>query len=291
MHFWYWGNQQLTLRKKSLLSSSGSEVVCWRVPSSFWSRSGQTTPSTVANSVALAPKKLWMTTGSTFSCSQAAHWQRSASIISWRKCRWAARNAGYRCFLLLLMKTTIFLMMMMMVMRDESDNFDDVTVMMQQLQPFRVCFQRFDKASLQFSSSRLSFTSAQKCRRYSMRMILQFRVLRFAWVRYARTTSLALFAASSIVVKFLAVYAFPLGGIYYTAMTLGIVSESNFGPAKRIKKGMEWNSHIMSKWQRINTGLTPLAWRNVHATCTVMQCAQNHWERVLSLVSCGLPVV
>lgn len=33
------------------------------------------------------------------------------------------------------------------------------------------------------------------------------------------TTSLALFAASSIVVKFLAVYAFPLGGIYYTAMT------------------------------------------------------------------------
>ena len=36
-----------------------------------------------------------------------------------------------------------------------------------------------------------------------------------------RTTSLALFAASSIVVKFLAVYAFPLGGIYYTAMLLG----------------------------------------------------------------------
>ena len=36
-----------------------------------------------------------------------------------------------------------------------------------------------------------------------------------------RTTSLALFTASSIVVKFLAVYAFPLGGIYYTAMLLG----------------------------------------------------------------------
>ena len=50
-----------------------------------------------------------------------------------------------------------------------------------------------------------------------------------------------------------------------------IVSESNFGPAKRMKKGMEWNSHIVSK--RANsrhTGLTPLACTNVHATCTVI---------------------
>ena len=136
--------------------------------------------------------------------------------------------------------------------------------MKQQLQPFEFASNVLTR--LQFSSSRRSFTSALKYRRYSMRMILQFQSLKVCMGPVCKDNEPGIVCSKQHCGEIPCCLCLSSRRNILHRNETWIVSESSFGPAKRIKKGMEWNSHIMSK-------LTDTK-RRTH-TFGVNECARN----------------